>query len=508
MGVPCAVFGLSFLNTNEPRHAVESDSGMKRLVFPIVLCFVLILILCSCSDDVYKPEKTELIVKPDTTVFLCNGQDVLLSISAAPGIESFDSIQWYETDKNGNSPIVIEGANSLEYEVPAFDAGQIRYFFCKVSKGNNTDTSKVFSVARTGLPVVSITTYGEEITKEEWIDDVVDFNGDIVTGKIKGRGNSSWHFNKKSFSLKLDDKAPLFGMPEHKRWVLIGNGIDDSLLRNYFASYLGTEVFTGHGWNPSFVFVDLVMDGTYWGNYLLGEQIKISKKRVNIKDIKDAGVGNGGFILEVNVWKDEDFNFVTKQGVAISLKDPDEVSQEIQQHVQNIIQEAEDVLFSDDFKNPDTGYAKYFDVASVIDWYLVNEITSNFDASFRTSVYMYYDNTDGKIHMGPNWDFDRSCGIGIRNVKSLHIQKSKWMKRFFEDSAFVEAVKTRYTEVRDELEYAANGMLTEMAGNISVSAELNNARWKIRDDYESSVETLQTWLNERLAWLDDLWLDR
>lgn len=473
-----------------------------------VLVITLFLILCSCSNDVPAKEELPLIANPAITAFLCNGQDVQLSIGTAPGIDAFDSIQWYETDKNGDAPTVIEGANSLVLEIPDYATEQIRYYVCKVSKGKRTETSTVFSVARTGLPVVSITTDGSEITKETWLDAGLEIDGKTLSGEIKGRGNSSWRFPKKSFSLKLSVKTELFEMPKHKRWVLIGNSIDSSLLRNYFASYLGNEIFTGHGWNPSFVFVDLVIDGTYWGNYILGEQIKIAGKRVDITDISDpdAGVGNGGFIVEVNRYMDEAFNFVTDMDVPFSLKDPDEVSEDIQQHVKQVIQTAEDALFSENFTDAETGYAKYFDVGSVIDWYLVNEITSNLDAAFRTSVYMYYDNTDGKIHMGPNWDFDLSCGKGINKETSLHVQNSKWMKRFFQDPAFDAAVKARYSQVRAGIANAVNTMLADMAESISVSAQLNNARWNVRADYADSVETLQTWLNARLAWLDTLWL--
>ena len=63
--------------------------------------------------------------------------------------------------------------------------------------------------------------------------------------------------------------------------------------------------------------------------YLLGEQIKIDDKRVNIKDItKSDNIEDGGFIIEVNARLDEAFNFTTTKGVPISLKDPDEVSTE------------------------------------------------------------------------------------------------------------------------------------------------------------------------------------
>ena len=478
---------------------------MRKLLSGLVL----LLILCSCSQDSpVQSSEISLIINPSVCSFLSNGEKALLSIEVSEGVDTFDSAQWYESNEKGELVALIEGANTLEYEVEAFDDKGIKYFVCQVKKGDRTETSKIFSVAHTDLPVVSIITDGSEINKKDWLKDTqIDIDGTSLSGDIKGRGNSSWIFPKKSFSLKLSEKSSVLDMPSHKRWVLISNIRDSSLLRNYFAAYLGNEVFTGNCWNPSFKFVDLVMNGEYWGNYIIGEHIKIAKNRVNIKDIsdEDAGAGNGGFIVEVNFWMDEDFNFVTERNVIFSLKDPDKVSSDIQEYVKTTIQKAEDILFRDDFKDSDKGYANVFDVDSVIDWYLVNEITSNLDAAFKSSVYMYYDNKDGKIHMGPNWDFDRSCGLNQIKIDALHIRDSIWMQRFFEDENFENKVKERYKEVRDGLSEAVNE-IESVAETISVSAYLDHSRWEIDKDYKAQVDKLVSWLNERLAFLDEQWL--
>ena len=477
---------------------------MRKLLSGIVL----LLILCSCSQDSpAQNSETSLIANPSVCSFLSNGEKALLSIEVSEGVDTFDSAQWYESNEKGELVALIEGANTLEYEVEAFDDKGIKYFVCQVKKGDRTETSKIFSVAHTDLPVVSIITDGSEINKKDWLKDTqIDIDGTSLSGDIKGRGNSSWIFPKKSFSLKLSEKSSVLDMPSHKRWVLISNIRDSSLLRNYFAAYLGNEVFTGNCWNPSFKFVDLVMNGEYWGNYIIGEHIKIAKNRVNIKDIsdEDAGVGKGGFIVEVNFWRDEEFNFVTERNVPFSLKDPDDVSPDIQEYVKTTIQNAEDILFSDDFADPDNGYANVFDVGSVVDWYLVNEITANLDAAFQSSVYMYYDNADEKIHMGPNWDFDLSSGNSRTEANNWHIKNSIWMQRFFQDENFENKVKERYKEVGDKLSTAVRE-IQSVAETISVSASLDYSRWKIKKDYQTQVDELVSWLNERLAFLGEQW---
>lgn len=196
-------------------------------------------------------------------------------------------------------------------------------------------------------------------------------------------------YRQKKCGNRLHSKAKILGMKEDKHWVLIGNMSDKTLLRNYYTSYLGNEIYNSV-WNPSFRSVHLIINGTYRGVYLLGEKITIAENRVDIGDISKKGSGNGGFILEVNHRLDELFNFTTNQGVPISLKDPDEVSLSTQKEITSIVQSAEDALFSDNFSSQQDGWRKYLDENSIIDWFIVNEFTKNNDAVFHTSVFLYY----------------------------------------------------------------------------------------------------------------------
>lgn len=44
------------------------------------------------------------------------------------------------------------------------------------------------------------------------------YNG---SGKVKGRGNSSWGYDKKPYSIKLDEKASLLDIPKTKNMQLL-----------------------------------------------------------------------------------------------------------------------------------------------------------------------------------------------------------------------------------------------------------------------------------------------
>ena len=400
------------------------------------------------------------------------------------------------------------------------------------------------NIKATNLPIVKINTLdGLSISsKEDWKDAVIDISNTLDESwrleefdmEIKGRGNSTWSMPKKSYSLKLSSKKEILGMKKHKRWVLVANYSDKTLLRNYLASELGNNYFNSV-WNPSFKSVHLILNGEYYGVYILGEQIKIDSKRVDIQsideieeDINGDGIVNlddGGFICEVNARMDELFNFTTTKGIKISLKEPDEVSTDIQEKIMTVVQSAEDVLYGENWLDSETGYSKCFDIDSFVDWYIVNELTKNNDACFFSSVYFYYDPVDKLIHMGPNWDFDISCGNinynGCDNPEGYWIKNSGWIKRMFGDSNFVSKVETRWKERREEIYNYINTTIQENADCLAGAADLNFAKWNIlgtnvwpnadgfeeRTTYQSEVDYLIDWLNKRFEFLDKEFLD-
>jgi hypothetical protein len=109
--------------------------------------------------------------------------------------------------------------------------------------------------------------------------------------EIRGRGNTTWYWPKKPYAIKLGSKARIMGMPKHKRWVLLANFMDRTMLRNRIAYKAAQQ--TSLAWTPRNEIVELVFNGKHMGNYMLIEQIKEDENRVNVS--KD-----GGYILELD----------------------------------------------------------------------------------------------------------------------------------------------------------------------------------------------------------------
>ena len=483
---------------------------------------------------------------------------VTITFAAQKGEETV-SYQWFKSaDGSTENAEAIEGANEGLFSTDVFTEQEIRYYFCVATVGEESVTSDVAAVAYTGLPVLYLNTEVsmEEITHDAYVfgdmklvygNDSADFTytfskvkkGEKKEG-IKGRGNTTWLMDKKGYAIKFDKKQSLFGLPAAKKWCIIANYADKTLLRNVYASLLAKNIFNAE-WNPSFRPVEVVWNGVYQGNYILCERNTVSAGRVDVQDISDYSEDNigsgdfvdkngdelvdlfdGGFILEIDGWRDSPFWFESEKAKApVALKDPDEVSEYIQEHVRTIVQTAENFLYAENFKDTTDGWRKFFDEKSVIDWFFVNEIARNHDAKDFSSIYKFYSPADGKLHYGPIWDFDVGFGNDgdgeVAAVTGWYVKNGFWTIRMFEDSLFVHNVIERWNEQKEALNASVQDMFLSLASSDSVSAECNFMKWDIlgkkvhtnsagyeeRLTYKSEVDYMKTWVEERIAWIDN-----
>jgi hypothetical protein len=466
-------------------------------------------------------------------------QDLLTNVTYddATSTYTFSTLEWIE---NINSlKAVFESVGEVtvngiiqESGVTANDFRQDVVYTVVASDNTQRDYTIAFeSPQTTGLPVMKIDTGNRLITsREDWLKEVAytifDHNGEeIVNGSmdIKGRGITTWGMPKKPYSLKLSNKGSLLGMPEHKRWVLLANYSDKTLLRTDTAFKIGT-IFDAIAWTPRSEHISLYLNGEYTGAYQLTEAIKIDANRVNVTQTISKKKPDGGYVLEIDVRKGEVFNFTTTRGVVFCCSDPDDELDEIItgdtktifEKIKADVQNVEDVLYSENFTDPEDGYSKYIDVASFVDWYLVNEITKNNDAVFFSSVYMYYDPDKKKYCMGPLWDFDISLGNidynGNDNPEGFWIKNSGWIARLFTDPSFVSLVKDRWNAKKDEVSNLVS-YIDEQASLLNKSQKSNFEKWDIlgiyiwpnkvvTGSYQGEIDYLKTFLTQRMTWLD------
>lgn len=369
------------------------------------------------------------------------------------------------------------------------------------------------------VPVLSITLEDkktdEHINKVVYVDGVYSLTGggmNITDQKIsiKGRGNSTWTHPKKPYNIKLEKKTDLLGMGSAKRWVLLANYWDKTLLRNYLTLTLGKDM--GLEFTPECRFVDLYINGEYRGNYLLTEKVELGKNRVD--------VGNGGVLCEIDSRHNHSFDnyYDTPLGVHITFKEPDEtlISGTIKETIINKIRDAEASL-----RRGYDEYSKHIDVDSFVNWYILNELVKNYDSKFVTSCFFYMDN-NGIIHMGPIWDYDtclgnQITGDGTEKPIGWHVEQAPWFYYLTRDKTFIGLVEKRWGQLRNE------GIIDNIYTNIAkMSEQIRESRIKnfqvwpdamrhtelrrreSKFTYQEEIEHLKNFLNWRIAWMDSV----
>lgn len=309
--------------------------------------------------------------------------------------------------------------------------------------------------------------------------------------KIKLRGNSTAECPKRPFTLKLSQNRDLCGMPEAKKWVLLANWFDSTMLRNALAFRMSEQ--TNLAWTPHSRFVELFYNGTFKGIYQLCEKVEVRSHRVDI--------AQDGWLIEIDarVTKKDSYFRTEYMENPYRIEYPDEnLSEQRIEQLHAFFQQAEAALFGDNFTDSIDGWRKYLDEDSWIDWFLINEIAKNIDAVFFSSCYMH-SGTDGRIVMGPVWDFDLGYGNttnnGCDSPIGWHVRNSLWYTRLFEDPMFAYHVRERF-----QFFY---GNRNSYYSFLRCQAALLRpyVEWDVSNC--ACIENLLLWLEQRFEWLNN-----
>lgn len=405
---------------------------------------------------------------------------------------------------------------------------------------------KVFTVTvtNTGLPVVVINVNSPGTvsfldfaipakgTKWSEADDIAVYkNGVADLNKagcgIRLRGNTSSNYDKRPMAIKLNKKAGILGMKEHKRWILLSPWTDMSLIRNYLAFNIaqtiqnhfingptdGSTLGKGLVWNPSGQNVELVINGIHAGNYLFCEQIKINKNRLKMtnpifEDVVEKNtsptVKDCSYLIEFDNNYDETWKFkTTMRELPCLFKDDFKVTatngttydgsaifESLKTYINTIESNLTNGYYTEAYKS--------LDINSVIDYWFVYEIAMNDEIQHPKSVYMYKDG-DGKLSAGPVWDFDSQNFTNVDTEKnayyyhtwsSLLIERAikynetprryyMWWPLLMKDQNYINRVKARWADVYPDLIDVANRVVEERRAANRLSDEYNRKIWKV-----------------------------
>lgn len=440
------------------------------------------------------------------------------------------------------------------------------------------------------------------------------YNGNI---EIRLRGHSTAFRDKHPYKIKLEIEADLFGMGRNKHWVLLANDLDHTQIRNKITFDLARDIGMDNASESKLV--SLILNGEYQGVYLLAEQIRVDRTRVNIydwkdtfsyiaeneivvkhlKDINTRVPQTGGFIIEGNsdnfkgYLSNNEYNenvtnvqdkmtnkLFTDWYMPLQFNTPDNVypDTELYQYAYNYIQSFEYSLHSPDYiyhsnekhymptnmkcsvdeegrinwtydlkvsnynNNQFDGYkySDFFDLDSLVNYFLINEISMNWDGMIN-SIFLYKDIND-KAYMGPVWDYDlaynniRPNGSDIvfdtwKNLDNRFFQEedqtfyvvTQWYVQLCKNKEFLNAVYEKYWLVRDtaiqDMIDSINTYREEIGEDCKKNDELWGYRYTMDEhnpnfnfdntfpdytslEYEDSFDFLYQFLVNRINWMD------
>ena len=403
--------------------------------------------------------------------------------------------------------------------------------------------SVVFNASASELPKLYIDAAVDfaDIDRETWVDanyrltlgtkqfESGEFEG---TGSVKGRGNSSWGYAKKPYSIKLSGKASLLDIPKTKKYAIIPSYWDGSLMRNYI-TYKIWQGLVGIDYVPKCEFVDVYLNGEYNGIYLLTERIDVEKNKIDIEEA-DAENMTGGYLIEKDVNGridfDEDLWFncpywanQAKDYFVMKAPEPDdaELARAMRDYLEDYMQDIHDCIIGENGVN----YLDYVDTDSWVDFIIVQEIAKNIDGNMKTSCWMYKDRDDDHLYMTAPWDFDFAYGlISWNNQSEAHNDvvdcppadtydgfmivnsSNPWMDKLYDTKpAFRRTLMERYTAYRYTLIEDMFAMIDEQAAYLSQVQAANYQLWPHRQ-FHTGVRNLRNWLTGRIEWLDSQWL--
>ncbi|MDO4479008.1 MAG: CotH kinase family protein [Lachnospiraceae bacterium] len=343
---------------------------------------------------------------------------------------------------------------------------------------------------------------------------------DFSDVEIKGRGNWSWRQPKKPYQLKFNKKVSLYGLPKSKKYVLLANYCDPTLMRNAVTFDLAATL----GLSPSaYRFIDLYINGEYLGNYMLCQKVEAGSNSLDLQDENGVIAEISNHLKKCQAHPEEndvygEMSYVPLRYTGepctartVSLKDAvskDEVI--VNQAFGDLVERISWLEEAADQGNWEA-IASAIDVESFAGYYLMSELTGNIDAQ-RSSCYIYRDGYDDVLHAGPMWDleiaygnyFDKPTPYNLTDYALIYNDPMGPVTRIYSNLMKIEEFRAVVRQLwEDKLLPAIENeydRIDELAATLEESAMVNNAQWALQD-FPEAVTNLKTFIRAKTEFL-------
>ncbi len=398
------------------------------------------------------------------------------------------------------------------------------------------------SLAKGDIPRVYLSYNEVSLNKSRYIPLRVMFsdgkNGDIDPlfvddAEIIIRGNSTSGSPKKPYNIKLSKSKKVLGLPSGKKWCLLAESFDKTMMRNYIAFSLGHKF--GLSDTPNFRYVDVYVNGIFKGMYLLCTPI--SDGRLNLDKKENS------YLFETEATRPEpgkDFYTTPIFGLRFMIKHPDSLDNEKREYLNCFFGNMEGALKSRDM----SVLKEYIDIESFVNSFVLHEIMKPIDFTYSS---VYYTLCDGVLKAGPIWDFDLSSGNASTNIKYDTYKRynnlsgsggdesrdsahgfwvvGHWYDALREIPDFMRLVKERFIELQPQIVnlYSENELGPSLISEIysaygsSFFANYEEGGWSVGTPYsyyernypdatyDENLKYLQAWFKRRNQWLLAQW---
>ncbi|WP_163713704.1 CotH kinase family protein [Mangrovibacterium lignilyticum] len=388
--------------------------------------------------------------------------------------------------------------------------------------GEEVASEAIYQVAQLNISTenaVAIT------SKDDYVNCIISINSENEdwsysgTGRVRGRGNSTWlWYPKKPYRIKLDDKAEILGLAADKDWVLLADYRDPTHLMNTFVFTVGQGLglpYTNHS-----RYVEVILNEDYVGLYMLTEQVEEGSNRVAIDEVE-------GLLLSLDaddgpeLAPEETDNFWSSvYHMPVRVKVPDIIDESHLASIQAEFAKLEAAIKSADY----TTVEQLMDISSFINFMIIQELVYNVEVAAPRSINLYRDK-GGKWTMGPLWDFDAGFDFDWATMYTGHDYFYSYRElvlgtnpvnhtggyivpAFFTDlfksERFVDEYKANWLVVKDQIMAEYWETTQTFANGFAEAMGRDAIRWPIGKNNETETQRMQQWLTNRVNYLTNV----
>lgn len=360
--------------------------------------------------------------------------------------------------------------------------------------------------------------------------------------EVNGRGNSTWCFEKQPYTIHLEKKTSLCNMKPSNKWLLLANYAEGTRMACKvlydLSGNIGMEYYSNSEW------LDLYINGEYYGNYLLCEKVEVDESRVNIDDLDKKNSINysqndvqhyegekiKGFLAEENpdnitggylIEKDlpryqiyEPCGFFTERDICFTVNSPKNATIEQVQYIHDFVQKIDDLIV-----NEDEDLFNYIDVDSFNRRFFIEELCLSYDG-FVTSCYFYKKANEDKLYAGPVWDYDMTFGekdgpylqyyysvLDTEEIRETDYMLD-WDRRLHENKEYRDRLVETYKEIYPILKKCLYEDIDAYSDKIRTSVILDNIRWENNEDghyssFDNNVRYMKFFIRSRINMMNE-----